>query len=77
MTLRVDEAIIPGRLLTGEPMTLSSESELDTLIVAGGPGIEAAVADPVLVEWVRGRAGRARRVASVCMATGMTPRRCR
>src|SRR5205085_10467240 len=39
---------------------------LDTLIVAGGPGVEAASADPELVDWVRRRAERARRVASVC-----------
>ena len=39
---------------------------LDTLIVAGGPGVEAALSDPALVEWVRRRAERARRVASVC-----------
>src|SRR5580692_5642006 len=25
---------------------------LDTLIIAGGPGVEAAAADPVLVDWV-------------------------
>jgi transcriptional regulator GlxA family with amidase domain len=39
---------------------------LDTLVVAGGPGVEAAAADPVLVDWVRNRAAQARRVASVC-----------
>jgi len=39
---------------------------LDTLMVAGGPGIEAATMDPALVDWVRQRAGQARRVASVC-----------
>ena len=39
---------------------------LDTLMVAGGQGVEAAAADPVLVDWVRARAKRARRVASVC-----------
>jgi len=39
---------------------------VDTLLVAGGPGVEAATADPELVEWVRQRAKRARRVASVC-----------
>jgi transcriptional regulator GlxA family with amidase domain len=39
---------------------------LDTLIVAGGPGVEATAADAVLVKWVRQRAGKARRVASVC-----------
>ena len=39
---------------------------LHTLMVAGGPGVEAAAADPVLVDWARARAARARRVASVC-----------
>jgi len=39
---------------------------LDTLIVAGGQGVEAAAADPVLLDWVRQRAGQARRIASVC-----------
>ena len=39
---------------------------LDTLVVAGGQGVEAAVADPVLVDWVRQRALQARRTTSVC-----------
>ncbi len=38
----------------------------DTLIVPGGPGVDAAAADAALVDWVRRRANRARRVASVC-----------
>ena len=38
----------------------------DTLIVAGGPGVEAAAADPAMVGWVQGRAHQARRFASVC-----------
>ena len=42
------------------------DAALDTLIVAGGPGIEAAAADEALVDWVRGRARQARRFASVC-----------
>jgi transcriptional regulator GlxA family with amidase domain len=41
-------------------------SSVDTLIIAGGPGVEAASADASLVGWVRRRAGDARRVASVC-----------
>jgi transcriptional regulator GlxA family with amidase domain len=41
-------------------------AELDTLIVAGGYGVNAACADPALVGWLRERAGRARRLASVC-----------
>ena len=39
---------------------------VDTLMVAGGRGIEAAAADPVLLDWLRRRARQARRVASVC-----------
>jgi transcriptional regulator GlxA family with amidase domain len=39
---------------------------LDTLIVAGGPGVDAAAANPVLLDWLRQRATQARRVASVC-----------
>jgi transcriptional regulator GlxA family with amidase domain len=39
---------------------------LDTLMIAGGQGVEAAAADPALVAWVRARAQRARRTASVC-----------
>jgi transcriptional regulator GlxA family with amidase domain len=42
------------------------EAPVDTLIVAGGPGVGAAAADLVLVDWLRERARRARRVASVC-----------
>jgi transcriptional regulator GlxA family with amidase domain len=41
-------------------------SGVDTLMSAGGPGVEAASADASLVGWVRRRAGDARRVASVC-----------
>jgi transcriptional regulator GlxA family with amidase domain len=39
---------------------------VDTLMIAGGPGVDAAAADPALVDWLRRRAGKARRVASVC-----------
>jgi transcriptional regulator GlxA family with amidase domain len=38
----------------------------DTLVVAGGPGVDRAAADRELCEWVAHRAARARRVASVC-----------
>src|SRR5215831_18786646 len=39
---------------------------LDTLVIAGGPGVHAAAADKVVLDWVRERANRARRTASVC-----------
>ena len=41
-------------------------SAVDTLMVAGGRGVEAAAADPVIVDWVQMRAKQARRIASVC-----------
>jgi transcriptional regulator GlxA family with amidase domain len=39
---------------------------LDTLVIAGGQGVQAAAADPGLVDWVRARGKMARRTASVC-----------
>lgn len=44
----------------------ATDAALDTLMIAGGQGVQAAAADPVLVDWVRARGIRARRVASVC-----------
>jgi transcriptional regulator GlxA family with amidase domain len=43
-----------------------SRTPPDTLIVPGGPGVDAAAADTALVDWVRKRTRKARRVASVC-----------
>lgn len=55
-----------GVALLAEPFPTRSTAGLDTLILAGGPGVEAAAADAALVHWVRGRALGARRFASVC-----------
>jgi transcriptional regulator GlxA family with amidase domain len=38
----------------------------DTIIVVGGSGARQARYDPVLVDWMRGAAGTARRTCSVC-----------
>jgi transcriptional regulator GlxA family with amidase domain len=54
-----------GLAITAAPLPRPS-SAVDTLLIAGGPGVEAAAADPALVDWVRQRAAGARRVASVC-----------
>jgi transcriptional regulator GlxA family with amidase domain len=54
-----------GVALSASPLSDAKEA-LDTLLVAGGQGVEAAAANPILVDWVRERATRARRVASVC-----------
>lgn len=39
---------------------------VDTLIIAGGPGVKEATADQELMTWVDARARGARRTASVC-----------
>jgi transcriptional regulator GlxA family with amidase domain len=54
-----------GVTLAAGPLTERGEA-LDTLLVTGGEGAEAAAENPVLVDWVRQRATQARRVASVC-----------
>jgi transcriptional regulator GlxA family with amidase domain len=54
-----------GVALAAAPLSQHGQA-LDTLLVAGGEGVEAAAADPALVDWLRQRARKARRVASVC-----------
>lgn len=54
-----------GLTLAAGPLTQGGEA-VDTLLVAGGKGAEAAAENPALIEWLRRRAGQARRVASVC-----------
>jgi transcriptional regulator GlxA family with amidase domain len=43
-----------------------TSATLDTLMVAGGPGVDAAAADSTLLNWLPMRAASARRIASVC-----------
>ena len=70
-TLRVVSPI-PGPIVSSAGLTLLAEplpppeQSLDTLIVAGGAGVNAAYRDRPLVDWVRQRAKVARRVTSVC-----------
>jgi transcriptional regulator GlxA family with amidase domain len=54
-----------GLALLAQPLP-PIESVPDTLLVAGGPGVEQAASDPALVDWLHDRAGRVRRVGSVC-----------
>src|SRR5215813_230903 len=42
------------------------DAALDTLVIAGGDGVDAAAADSILIDWVRERGKQARRTASVC-----------
>ncbi len=43
-----------------------ADAPIDTLLVAGGEAVHAAVQDAALVRWVRRRAACARRVGSIC-----------
>ena len=54
-----------GLALLAAPLAPPGEA-LDTLVVAGGQGVQAAMRDEALLDWVRARAARARRIASVC-----------
>jgi transcriptional regulator GlxA family with amidase domain len=46
--------------------TLQNAPPLDTLIIPGGRGPRVGEAGAVIASWVKRRAGRVRRVASVC-----------
>jgi transcriptional regulator GlxA family with amidase domain len=69
-----------GLAFATEPLPDPAEP-LDTLIVAGGQGVMRAAEDASLVDWLKLRAGTARRTASVCTgafllaATGLLDRR--
>ena len=54
-----------GLGLVTAPLPTGAEGP-DTLIVAGGQGVYAAADDPDLITWLRDRAARSRRIASVC-----------
>jgi len=64
--------VAPGEVTSSAGLGLGADrlpapdAPLDTLVVAGGEGVEAAAADPAMRHWLRARAMRARRVASVC-----------
>jgi transcriptional regulator GlxA family with amidase domain len=47
----------------------SVRNGLDTLLVAGGRGVHAALSDRALINWLRRIAPRVRRLASVCTGT--------
>src|SRR5215831_348522 len=40
--------------------------EVDTLIVIGGRGVDSVLGDRAALDWLRGMAGKVRRLASVC-----------
>jgi transcriptional regulator GlxA family with amidase domain len=62
----------PGPVTTESGIALVASAlpgpaaRLDTLIIPGGGGVDAARHDPGLVDWVRRTADRSRRFATVC-----------
>jgi transcriptional regulator GlxA family with amidase domain len=65
-----DATASAGVALAAGPLS-NGDEPLDTLLIAGGEGVEAAIEDTVLIDWVRERATQARRVASVCTGAFM------
>jgi transcriptional regulator GlxA family with amidase domain len=64
-------AFEPGPVRSSSGLAVHAEAArpfegADTLVVAGGIGTDAAVADPAYAAWIRDAATRVRRVASVC-----------
>jgi transcriptional regulator GlxA family with amidase domain len=62
----------PVRSRSGLPVQVengvadTAPSGVDTLVVAGGPGVDAARRDAALLDWITVAAASARRVTSVC-----------
>jgi len=54
-----------GLALVAAPLPAAT-SVLDTLVIAGGSGVQQASQDRALLRWVANRAARARRVVSIC-----------
>ena len=64
-------AFEPGLVTSSSGLAVHTEAArpfegADTLIVVGGRGTDAAMADPAYAAWIRDSSTRARRVASVC-----------
>jgi transcriptional regulator GlxA family with amidase domain len=54
-----------GLALVAQPLPDPSEP-VDTVVLPGGSGVDAARANPQVMSWIRAVAGRARRVVTVC-----------
>jgi transcriptional regulator GlxA family with amidase domain len=55
-----------GLILVAESCYRKHRKPIDTFVIAGGAGVDAAIADPLLISWVRATSKRVRRMASVC-----------
>jgi len=55
-----------GLAIVAQGAYAAVDGAIDTLLVAGGIGVSAALRDGCLIAWLRDAASRTRRVASVC-----------
>jgi transcriptional regulator GlxA family with amidase domain len=55
-----------GLVLTGTETFRTLSGPIDTLLVAGGSGVENAARDEELLSWLRKTAPRVRRIGSIC-----------
>ncbi len=55
-----------GLKLQADAAYAGVQEPIDTLLIPGAPDVACVLADPRLVDWVRGMAGRVRRLVSVC-----------
>jgi transcriptional regulator GlxA family with amidase domain len=55
-----------GLVLTASETFRTLRGPIDTLLVAGGSGLEAAARDRELLAWLRATARRVRRIGSIC-----------
>ena len=60
---------LPESLAAPSARSGNRRAAIDTLVLAGGTGVEEAAGDEELVAWVRGAAVGCRRVATVCSGT--------
>ena len=70
-SLVIAKAVGPIRTMSGLEIVASHSYEemverLDTLVVVGGTGCEAAANESAMVDWVRSIAPRTRRIVSIC-----------
>ena len=63
-----------GYSLLPKTTTARCRGPIDTLVVAGGFGVEQAQRDPTLIRWIRSAARRSRRVTSVCSGSFLLAR---
>ena len=59
-------------MLTGSETYHTLRGPIDTLLVAGGSGVETAARDEELLLWLQKTAQRVRRIGSVCTGAFLT-----